>query len=449
MPATAFWQSLEGRGPALIDASGVVTYDQLARRIDRLAVRLASSEKRLAAVIANNDVPSIIAYLALLRAGHAVLLLSPGLPAFGNLLTAYHPDLVIGSEPLDEFRAEEIEGVSVQVARRPADELLHPELAVLLTTSGSTGSPKVVRLSHAAVAANAGQIAEGLRMDPGDRAVTTLSPAYSFGLSVINSHLACGGSLFLTNRPPLEREFWSELAAHDVTTLPGVPFTFDVVRRVGGLSLAPASLRKLLQAGGRMEPAMIRWTRDAVAGRADLFVMYGQTEATARIAILPPEELGENVGSVGHAVPGGSFDIDGDGQIIYRGSNVMMGYGDCRADLGGGDERGGVLETGDLGRLDDGGRLWITGRLKRIVKPFGLRINLDDLEAQLSGLGSLAITGDDKLITITIEGGDVDAIAAAARGLAVELKLPGSSVRVRRIEALPRGANGKIIYGEL
>jgi acyl-CoA synthetase (AMP-forming)/AMP-acid ligase II len=326
---------------------------------------------------------------------------------------------------------------------------LHPDLAVLLTTSGSTGSPKLVRLSHRAVAANAAQIVEALRMGPDDRAVTTLSPAYSFGLSVINSHLLCGGSLLLTGRTPLEREFWADLAEHGVTTLPGVPFTFDMVRRAGGAKLAPASLRKLIQAGGAMAPAMVRWTREAFAGRAELFVMYGQTEATARIAVLPPEELEAHMGAVGRPVPGGRAEIDGDGQIVFHGPNVMMGYAQCRADLERGDEMGGVLPTGDLGRIGDNGLLWITGRLKRIAKPFGLRLNLDDIEARLGGSGVLAVTGDDSAIQVVVESGGDDTLRAAIQSLAAELKLPASLIKLRRVDQLPRTANGKIDYREL
>lgn len=448
--ALLFWQALAGSGPALIAADGsVTTHDQLAERADVLAHKLVGAGKLLVLLSATPDAATIVAYLALLRAGHAVLLLPPDSPALPALLSAYRPDLLIGFEPQPGYEATGLDGIGIQRILSPAGEPPHPDLAVLLTTSGSTGSPKLVRLSHRAIVANAAQIVEALRMGPGDRAVTTLSPAYSFGLSVVNSHLLCGGSLLLTGRTPLEREFWAELGEHGVTTLPGVPFTFDVVRRVGGAKLAPTTLRKLIQAGGAMPVPMQRWLREAFADRAELFVMYGQTEATARIAVLPPEETAANEGSVGRPVPGSQAEIDIDGQIVFHGPNVMMGYAECRADLARGDELGGVLPTGDLGRIGEDGLLWITGRLKRIAKPFGIRLNLDDIEAELAPLGSLAVAGDDSTLHIFAESGDEALLRAALLSLAARLKLPASLARLSMVAELPRTTSGKIDYGRL
>jgi len=450
MAALPFWNALGGSAPALVTGDGgVLSHDQLAERAERLARAVAAPEKTLALVAAVPDPATIIAYLALLQAGHAIMLVTPDSPARPTLIATYRPSLLFGLEPQPGYGRQDCDGVAFQSAERPTGGVIHPNLAVMLTTSGSTGSPKLVRLSHAALAANAAQIVESLRMDAGERAVTTLSPAYSFGLSVVNSHLACGGSLFLTGRTPLERDFWSDLERHAVTTLPGVPFTFEMMRRAGGDRLAPATLRKLLQAGGALSPAMGQWIRAAFAGRADLFVMYGQTEATARIAVLPPEELEANAGSVGRPVPGGRIEIDGEGQIIFHGPNVMMGYAETRDDLGLGDALGGTLATGDLGRMDEGGRLWITGRLKRIAKPFGLRLNLDDLEARLSALGCVAVTGDDSAIQVAVEGGDEKAIRAALHALAAEMRLPASLLRLKRVEHLPRTDSGKIDYRRL
>ena len=195
-----------------------------------------------------------------------------------------------------------------------------------------------------------------------------------------------------------------------------------MLRRLDLGKLAPPSLRTLTQAGGRLDPALVRHFHGVAAARGGrLFVMYGQTEATARISVLSPDELPAHAGSVGRALPGGALAIDPDGEVIYRGPNVMMGYAEDRADLARGDELGGVLRTGDLGRLDADGRLWITGRVKRIAKVFGLRVNLDELEAWLRGQPDApvvaAIAGDDKL-RVFVEGGAPDALAAIKRALA-------------------------------
>ncbi len=445
-----FWHNHGDGRPALIDADdAVISHRDLSVRADVVAEHLAAPEKCLVFLLTAPAVAPIVAYLAVLRAGHAVLPVAPDSPALPILLATYQPDIVIGGAPPPGYRSQTVESLTIHKREGRLGPPPHPDLAVLLTTSGSTGSPKLVQLSHTAINANAHQIVRALRMGPDDRAVTTLSQAYSFGLSVINSHLLCGGSLLITTESPLERRFWQRLDDGGATTLPGVPFTYDMIRRAGGASRAPASLRKLLQAGGRMEPKMINWVRESFLGRAELFVMYGQTEATARIAVLPPEELADNIGAVGYAVPDGRLDIDADSQVVFRGPNVMMGYAVQRADLAVGDQLNGVLETGDVGRLDPDGRLWLTGRIKRIIKPFGLRINLDDLEAGLGGWGPLAVTGTDTQVIVHAESADEAALLSAAQALVQDMGLPASVVRVRRVQALPRGTNGKVRYVDL
>ncbi|HLN24251.1 MAG TPA: AMP-binding protein, partial [Patescibacteria group bacterium] len=404
-----------------------------------------------------NAVEPVAALLSAVQAGHAVLptTLDPLGDAFALLVDRYRPEWVVLSGTGDPAWAaaytENACGGLRQLRRRNCEASpLHPDLAVLLTTSGSTGSPKLVRLSRRAVAANARQIAAALAMTSQDRAVSLLPLGYSFGLSVLNSHLQVGGSVVLTDRSPVEAEFWADAAACAVTTLPGVPFTFDMLRRVGAAARAPASLRRLLQAGGRMASPMIAWTREAFAAQGvELVVMYGQTEACARMSVLPPAELAGAAGAVGYAVPEGRFTINADGEVIYSGPNVMMGYAETRADLAKGDELGGVLATGDLGRLDERGRLWLSGRIKRIAKPFGLRVSLDDIEAALAPFGSLAVAGDDTILWVVVERGDLDALRASVAALAARMKLPPSLFRIRPVPALPRGTNGKVLYGQL
>ncbi|MBC8037228.1 MAG: AMP-binding protein [Rhizobiales bacterium] len=461
----AFWDSIGSAGnrPALIDGAtgGALSHSGLAARVEDMARMLGTTAtKRLALLLVRNNATSIATYMALLRLGDAVLPVAQdmGSLVMTALVTAYQPDLVIGQfpdgAPLDWANLytpeQAVDGLTVLRRIAPAEQIPHADLAMLLTTSGSTGSPKGVRLSYGALAANARQIATALRMGPDDRAMTTLSMAYSFGLSVLNSHILAGGSLVLTEHSPLEPAFWQAAAQAEATTLPGVPFTYDLLRRIGAPKLVPVSMKKLLQAGGAMTPQMVQWTRQSFGSLGlQLFVMYGQTEATARMTVLPPEDAEAGDGSVGSAVPEGQLEIDGDGQIIYRGPNVMMGYAVNRDDLTRGDECGGVLYTGDLGRLDEAGRLWIVGRAKRIAKLFGMRLSLDDMETALQGLGELAIGGDDTAILVAVESGDLDQIRLRVQALASEMKLPASVLRVRAVEKLPRSANGKILYSQL
>jgi len=172
--------------------------------------------------------------------------------------------------------------------------------------------------------------------------------------------------------------------------------------------------------------------------------MYGTTEAAPRMATLPPARLAEKLGSVGLALPGGSFSLDGE-EVVYHGPNVMMGYAETAADLAKGDEMGGVLHTGDLGRLDDEGFLFITGRAKRIGKVFGVRINLDDVELNFA---VVAVPGGDQLI-VYAEGISDDEARGLRTKIAEWLGTHFSGVVVRSIEALPLLPNGKVDYRAL
>ncbi|GIE81114.1 AMP-dependent acyl-CoA synthetase [Actinoplanes philippinensis] len=328
------------------------------------------------------------------------------------------------------------------IARYTTDQV-HPDLALLLTTSGSTGDPKLVRLSRAAVLANAGQVADSLGITGDDVAITTLPLFYSYGLSVLHSHLLRGATVVLERTGIMQRDFWAAVGEHRVTSLAFVPSQYEMLRRLRFDPSRYPSVRTLTQAGGRLRTDLVTdfaARMDAVGGR--MFVMYGQTEAGPRMACLPPSRLADRLGSAGLAMPGGTFTVE-DGEVVYRGPNVMMGYAETAADLARGDDLAGVLHTGDLGHLDDEGFLFITGRRKRMAKVFGVRINLDDVERHFP---VAAVAGDDKLHVFTSGEDDVRALRSK---IAEWLGTHFTGVDVRTISSLPLLPNGKTDYRAL
>ena len=359
-------------------------------------------------------VTAVARYLAALRLGKPVVLLDP-------------------------------EADQTALIERFTTDSVHPDLALLLTTSGSTGNPKLVRLSGNAVSANAEQIAQVLGITAGDVAITTLPLFYSYGMSVLNSHLLRGATVVLERTGIMQRDFWAAVAEHGVTSMAFVPYQYEMLRRLRFDPAKYPALRTLTQAGGRLRSDLVTdfaQRMATVGGR--LYVMYGQTEAAPRMATLPPARLDEKLGSVGQALPGGTFTIEDD-EVVYRGPNVMMGYAETAADLALGDEQGGVLHTGDLGRLDDEGFLFITGRAKRIGKVFGVRINLDDVEKHFP---VAAVSGDDKL-NVFAEGISEDEARDLRTKISEWLGTHFSGVVVRSIESLPLLPNGKIDYRAL
>jgi acyl-CoA synthetase (AMP-forming)/AMP-acid ligase II len=457
----------------LVDAEtgAVLGGAELSAAVSTMTAAYAALPAGVAFVRVPTEVPAIVSYLGAWAAGRPVALLDPGLaPAtLEDMIARFEPAVVAGldAEPAnlpplpDGYRGWSCALGPVWVRDAPVSAEPHPDLGVLLATSGSTGSPKLVRLSRLAVLENAKAIAEVLGIDGDEVAPTTLSVFYSYGMSVLNSHLMRGATVLVESGGLIRRPFWTALKQHGGTSMAGVPYQYEMLRR---LRFAPAdypSLRTLTQAGGRLGPELVLdfHERMTTAG-GRMYVMYGQTEAGPRMTTLPSERLPEKIGSVGPALPGGRLSVrldDGTettapgvaGEILYRGPNVMMGYAETAADLARGDDQGGLLETGDLGQLDAEGYLFLQGRLKRIGKVFGVRLNLDDIESMVAGWGALAaVSGGDRVVVFA-ERADEESRQKIASELAHRLNLHRSGFDVRSIDALPLLGNGKVDYRSL
>jgi acyl-CoA synthetase (AMP-forming)/AMP-acid ligase II len=346
--------------------------------------------------------------------------------------------------------------IAADAASRP-----HPDLGILLATSGSTGDPKLVRLSRETVLHNATAIGAALGITAAEVAPTSLPLFYSYGMSVLNSHLVAGATVVVADGGVLSRHFWSAFDRHGATSLAGVPYSYEMLARIRWTPAKHPTLRTLTQAGGRMRPDLITAFHEKIAAvGGGLFVMYGQTEAGPRMTTLPAGALPTHVGSVGPALPGGRIAVlteDGtetekphvSGEIIYYGPNVMMGYAETADDLARGDDYGARLATGDLGHLDEQGHLWLTGRLKRIGKVFGIRINLDDVERLLREYGPVAAVPAGDTVMIWCERADEATRTAMAALVADRLKLHKSGFAVRSIDRLPLLGSGKVDYRSL
>ncbi len=423
--------ALHGQRTALVHDGGRLSYAGLAQRVREAADRFGPV-RRLVLVVGAHDVDLVVGYLGALAGGHVVLLVPEGRHVDG-WVQRYDPDVVVRAAP-GRGRVE-------QERRDGSAHTLHPDLALLLTTSGSTGSPRLVRLSRDAVQANATSIATYLGLGPHDVGVTTLPMAYCYGLSVLHSHLLSGAALVLTDLSVVDRCFWDLVRSHRVSSLAGVPYTYDLLDATDALDQDLPHLRRLLQAGGAMPVAEVRrYARDCEKRDRQLFVMYGQTEATARMAYLPPHLAVEHAGALGVPVPGGELRLADDGELVYRGPNVMMGYADGPVDLGLG-RTVTELRTGDRGRRRPDGMLEVVGRTGRQVKLFGLRIDLDALQAQLHRHGVMAWCGhlDGRLVAVTEQDATV-----TRRALCLLSGLPRHAVQAVAVDALPRTVNGKL-----
>lgn len=426
---------------ALIDAGEKrqLTHAQLEKAVAERADEFAGLTGRLTFLGVRPAATSVIDLLALLRVRATVALLDAATPdeRLTTWRDGYLPEAVLGFDTSPD----------VSWAGPPAAPL--PE-SVLIPTSGSTGSPKFVRLCESGLAANAAQIIAGTRMGEGDRALVHLPLYFSYGLSVLTSHLLAGASVVLSTVSATRPQFAEQLAEYSITCLPSVPFSLEMYRRTRLFTRDLPDLRSVTTSGGPVPPGLITEIAPLLQERGiGFWAMYGQTEASGRISVLPPEEFRSAIGSVGYPLPGVRVwiqepDTNGVGEVHVSGPGNMLGYATSRADLGATDQPLADLDTGDAGRLDAGGRLWLTGRRKRIAKIYGARVSLDDVEAQLAEHGVRAAVADGDGITVFTETDSV-----SARDLERAMGFPARSIRVLNIQAVPRTPSGKIDYGRL
>lgn len=455
-PGPHFWEHLDrfGARPALIGGDGdVVTYSALEARVAEVAAQLRDAEGSLSFLYLENNFSSIVALLACLRSSVVPLLLSKGMrpEARSALVERYRPDWVFNGA--DEATHVRIFQANSGSAKQYAGAACSAELGLLLSTSGTTASPKLVRISWRGLQANAESIASYLGIGAGDRALTVLPPSYSYGLSVITSHLNVGASLVVTEVGVLTRQFVATIQERDVTSISGVPYTYQMLHRTGFGREDMPSLRVLTQAGGRLDDALTReFSALSMARGWRFFVMYGQTEATARISYVPPERLLSKVGSIGITIPGGQLSVDkSSGELVYQGPNVALGYASSREDLARGDDFAGVLRTGDLGRQDPDGFFYITGRISRFIKVAGNRVGLDEVEHRLQAAlrHPVAVTGRDDLLIVAVETPESTGQARVRRLITDEFRIHHSLYRILEVNMLPVLENGKKDYARI
>lgn len=421
-------------------------------------------ERSLVFCLCANRVESLFGYIGFLRGRVVPVLLDADIPVdqLQKLMERYQPTHVWAPETREDL-ANSLDafygygGYALFETETSVRHQLHEELALLLTTSGSTGSPKLVRLTYNNLSANATSIIDYLDIDQTDKPITTLPMSYSYGLSIINSHLLKGATLILTDRSIVQKEFWELCRAEQATTFGGVPFHYEMLKRLKFETYDLPSLKKLTQAGGKLDSKLAQHFATVCAEKGiQFFIMYGQTEATARMSYLPDQMHAKKAGSIGIAIPGGTLTLRDEsgndiqeanviGELVYQGDNVSFGYATSLADLSKGDDNHGVLRTGDMAYRDEDGYFFIVGRIKRIIKLYGSRISLDEVEALLREHGHDCVCAgeDDQLYVYTLQND----VARIQKIIKEQIKVKG--VRVMQIDEIPRNAFGKIRYAAL
>jgi acyl-coenzyme A synthetase/AMP-(fatty) acid ligase len=332
---------------------------------------------------------------------------------------------------------------------------LYDDLSLLLPTSGSTGSPKLVRHSYRNIEANADNVRQLFGLTEDEKAMAILPMHYTMGLSVIASHLLSGATLLLSGRSLLDRGFWTMLK--EATSFTGVPYSYEIMMKMRFTRMDLPNLRTITQGGGKLTPEMWKALAQYAQDKGKKFIAtYGQSECTARMAYLPADMAMTKVCSIGIAEPGGqlsiidndgieTFEGDAMGEMVYRGENVTLGYATSKEDLLKGDENHGVMHTGDLAHRDVDGCYFIVGRLKRFLKIFGLRIGLDEVETLIKSefnTDCYCKGNDEKLIVLVTQASLAPYLTSFVEE---KTHLFHQNIEVQVVDAILRNEAGKVI----
>lgn len=443
-----------GNATAFIHDGRITTYNELESHIDsftRSIIDMFSYEgeieqfRPLILLFIDNSVFSISTYLACLKHNWPVMLVNPSMskPGQDKLIKEFEPNLIIRDGEM--------------MVSQLAFHSMESSLALLLMTSGSTGGGKAVALSHRAIEANTSSICEYLPIKSDDIALLTMPLSYSYGLSILHTHLSVGASLAFTKYTMMDKPFWSFLENTPITSLSGVPSWYEMMFRLRFEQTKLARLRYVTQAGGKLAtPVLNKIGEYCEACSVQFFRMYGQTEATARMAWLSPDLALSKKDGIGKAIPGGELFLqsaDGHvidnkfvvGELCYRGDNCMLGYVENAKELYQFNSPD-YLATGDLAMRDQDGDYRLCGRLKRIVKLAGERCNLDGLEALFSDQGlNVKCVGTDTFITIFC----LDSPSIIGEFARECLSISPRFYNIRCIDMWPVLANGKTDYPAL
>lgn len=455
---------------AIIDEYGTdVSYEDLIEFGDKVASVI--SERSLVFVMCTNSIGSVAGYASFVNKGMVSVLLNAHLEKelLDNLVETYKPEYIwVPTEMCTEYEKYNAQnvfseyGYTLLKTTFDANYELYDELCIMLTTSGSTGSPKFVRQSYKNVESNAKSIVQYLELNSSERPITTLPMNYTYGLSIINSHFMVGATLLVTDKGLMQKEFWKFFKGAEATSFGGVPYTYEMLERLRFFKMELPSLRYMTQAGGKLTPELHKkFAEYAGQKNVKFIVMYGQCEATARMGYLPAEKSLEKYGSMGIAIPGGKFkliDVNGNditephvtGELVYYGPNVTLGYAECGQDLIKGDERFGELCTGDMAQFDEDGYYYIVGRKKRFLKIYGNRVNLDEVDRMIKtkfdniDVASAGID-DHMYIFVTEERYANDVVKFVVE----KTRLNPAAFQSIVIDSIPKNDAGKTLYKEL
>ena len=449
---------------ALIDENNrKIDYQSLSSLIEKLTTHI--KKRCLIFLICNNNIESIIGYLSFIKSNCVISLIDEKTDdrLLLNIISNYKPTYIFISNKkkisLKGYTSGfSFYGYSLLKRDKEIEIKLHDDLMLLISTSGTTGSTKFVRQSYENLRNNTKSIIDFLKITELDNTITTLPMSYVYGLSVINTHLEMGGNITLNSSSIIQKIFWEKIYKNKITNFAGVPYTYEIMEKLDLKKFNLKFLKYTTQAGGKVPINTIKkLISNYEKSDIKLIVMYGASEATARMSYLPWRDIKKKPESIGKAIPGGKLWLENEfgkkinsnfenGEIIYKGKNVCLGYAYNVKDLNKGDTNNLTLRTGDLGYKDKDGYYYVVGRKDRLIKINGLRINLSEVEDIISKMNikSMCLKGETNKILIYIK--ERNKIEILKKNLPKLLNMHPTSFSIQVIKEFPISMNYKPLY---
>lgn len=441
-----------------------LTYGELAKIIKETSVMV--EPRAVVFILCKNTVGSLLGYLSFIEGDAIPLVLSSKIDKslLSALITEYTPAyLWIPTEQVNDYEYHvkyEKYGYSLLETQNSIYSV-HDQLQMLMTTSGSTGSPKLVRYRKGNLEANACNVAKAFGWTSQERPVCDLGMQYTMGLNVINSHLYVGATILLTTYNLMSSDFWEYIKKEKATNFTGVPFSYEILFRLHFDRMDLPYLKTFSEGGGKLTDERFLQLAQFAKNKGKRFIAsFGTTETSARMACLPPEMALDKIGSIGRAIPEGELflidsednrinDPEAEGELCYSGPNVTMGYAEHKVDLLRGDDFNGTFCTGDIAKRDADGYYFITGRKTRFLKLLSYRVSLDQCERLIEEEFNIecACTGTDHRMDIYIT--DPKYKNDVLRFISEKTNLFKNLFKVFIVENIPRNESGKIKYQSL
>lgn len=451
-------EEIENEKIALIDDLGMrVSYGQLRDDCEKMATSIGS--RNVVLLISDYTIETVRFYYAVMGSSNVPLLIDEKMnnEFIIDYYELYHPQYIWINKKLYGT----ISKIGIIICETDGHFLIktdlekydiYPELAILLTTSGSTGSPKTVRISKRNLIDNARATVDALKLQENDKGILTLPMSYTYGMTICHMAFCKGATLLITQKSIISREYEEFITREGVTLLHGVPYVYEMFERIGFLDRLPDSLRAMTMGGGRAkEDLHLKMNRIVQEKKISLFALYGQTEGTCILTKLLDTNKKNEPGCIGVACLGMKAYLSDEDELVFEGTSVSLGYANGWEDLSNGDDNKGVLYTGDIARIDKLGQIYLCGRKKRFLKLLGKRISLDDIENKLEKELNIegVCAGNDSGICIYVKKGTSIGTDELRKIIAHKYTISLSLIIVKFIDEIQRNSQGKIDYGKL